>query len=221
MSTRRLAPLRKARPALRWSFQRSPSAFMMPLPRSGQWRECLPAKGGRRLTEQVPRPLLHKLALGKQALILEDKVQVPGAVDEHARWQSRHAQGDGLVAELALALVEPVEQLPAGLQKLDAVSDEGKGVWWFSNFFFFFLAWESGTLIERNRVSPQRLPIPSNCSPRPGKSADKDGEDDDSEDVVPILDDEAHVASCRRVREVCRELGGHVGVCKVLRSWRL
>jgi hypothetical protein len=50
-------------------------------------------------------------------------------VDEHPRRQGWHTESDGLIAKLALALVEPVEQVPAGLQKLDAVADQGEGIW--------------------------------------------------------------------------------------------
>jgi hypothetical protein len=50
-------------------------------------------------------------------------------MDEHAWRKCWHAQGDRLIAKLALALVEPAEQVPARLQKLDAVADQGEGVW--------------------------------------------------------------------------------------------
>jgi hypothetical protein len=81
------------------------------------------------LTKQIPGAPLHKLALGEQAFILKDKVEVLRAVDEHPRRQSRHVQGDGLVAKLALAFVEPAEQLPARLQELDTVADQRQGIW--------------------------------------------------------------------------------------------
>jgi hypothetical protein len=80
------------------------------------------------VSKQIPRPLLHKLALGEQALILEDKVEILRAVDEHPWRQGWHTESDRLIAKLALALVEPVEQIPAGLQKLDAIADQGEGI---------------------------------------------------------------------------------------------
>lgn len=132
MSTLRLAVLRKAEPAFLCSFQKSPSALMMPFPMTLMSDYAMRRGGGRghrvSLTKQIPRPPLHKLALGEQPLVLEDEVEVARVVDEHAWRQRGHAQGDRLVAELALALVEPAEELPAGLQELDAVADQREGV---------------------------------------------------------------------------------------------
>ncbi len=46
-------------------------------------------------------------------------------------------------------------------------------------------------------VSPQRLSIPCDHTPSPGDGAEEKGEDDEGENVIPILDDESHVAgSC-------------------------
>ena len=47
-------------------------------------------------------------------------------------------------------------------------------------------------------VLPEGLPIPCDHAPLPGNDgADENGEGDEGENVIPILDDEAHVAGSR------------------------
>ena len=46
-------------------------------------------------------------------------------------------------------------------------------------------------------ILPQRAPIPCDDAPTPGDGADESGEEGDGKNVVPILDDESHIAGSR------------------------
>lgn len=80
------------------------------------------------LTEKVPQGLLDKIAFGEDGLVPKDIVQVGGIIDDHARRQAGDVQLKGLVAEDALALDEPREELLPGLQEQDSVADKGQRV---------------------------------------------------------------------------------------------
>lgn len=84
------------------------------------------------IPEKVPGAGFDKVAFGEETFVLEDVVEVFGIVDEHARGEGWDCEGEGLVAELALAFVEPAEEVPARLEELYAVAHEGEGVGWVS-----------------------------------------------------------------------------------------
>ncbi len=121
------------------------------------------------VSKQIPRPPLHKHSLGEDALILEDEFQVLGVVNESSWGQGRDCQGHGLVAELALALIEPGEQLPSILEEPDAIANKRQGVWGLSarsvssNYMLLSpqppLCRGRGSLVERRYLSglPLRL----------------------------------------------------------------
>src|SRR6266566_1222740 len=104
--TLRLAVVRKFRPALRWTLHSSPSAVIIPCPvQRGRRREMALGVGGSdELTEQVPEHALDKAPLAEDALIPEDKVEIPGVVDHDTGRQAGHDNLERLVAELALAV---------------------------------------------------------------------------------------------------------------------
>lgn len=113
----------------------------------GQW-SCVKLHSSRGRTDgrtkQIPEGLLHKVPLGKDALILEDKVQVLGVVDNDAWRQRGHVELKGLAAKEAFAPDEPGQELVTVLEEVQAIADEGQRVWWFSNMVFwgFFCTWE-------------------------------------------------------------------------------
>ncbi|KAK4665782.1 hypothetical protein QC763_0066020 [Podospora pseudopauciseta] len=84
------------------------------------------------IAEKVPGAGFDKVAFGEETFVLEDVVEVFGIVDEHAWGEGWDCEGEGLVAELALAFVEPAEEVPAGLEELNTVAHEGEGVGWVS-----------------------------------------------------------------------------------------
>lgn len=83
-------------------------------------------------TKQIPEGFRHEGALGKEALVLEDKVEVLGVIDDDAGGQRGHVQLQRLAAKEALAPDEPGEELVAVLEEVQAVADEGQCVGWFS-----------------------------------------------------------------------------------------
>jgi len=84
--------------------------------------------GSDELTEQVPEHALDKAPLAEDALIPEDKVEIPGVVDHDTGRQAGHDNLERLVAELALAVDKPRKQLPSGLEEQDAIADERERV---------------------------------------------------------------------------------------------
>ena len=74
------------------------------------------------LTEQVPRTPLDKGALGKDALILENKLQISRILDQSPWRKCRYRDGNRLVAKLTLALIEPSKEVPPTLEESDAIA---------------------------------------------------------------------------------------------------
>lgn len=80
------------------------------------------------VAKKIPRARLDEVALGEITLLLEDVLEVFGAVDQNARRQGRHGQGQCFVAIENFTLDKPIKQLLSGLQEQDAIAHERQGV---------------------------------------------------------------------------------------------
>jgi hypothetical protein len=84
------------------------------------------------MAEKIPGALLEEVALFKDALVAEDKVQVLRVVDDYAWWQGGDGDVEGFVAIETLTTVEPGEELLTRLKEYYPVSYKWKCVWGFS-----------------------------------------------------------------------------------------
>ncbi len=77
------------------------------------------------LTKEIPHEPFNKVPLAEEAFVLEHKLEIPRIIDDNARRESGYPDLECLVPKLTLALGEPREELPPGLQEEDSILHQG------------------------------------------------------------------------------------------------